>query len=123
MNTAEFCDAIGFRTGLKRQLAEKIRDVTAALCRLDLDAIDPATDNDYLCSRMFDGWDELTFLMKLEEALNVEISDSVQLPNFVMRRFFFFYKKPKPLNYGEWVKSVVEILAPIVADQLKEKSN
>ncbi len=122
MNSAEFCDAIGFRNGLKRELAGKIRDATAVLCKLDPDVIEPRTDNDYLCGRMFDGWDELTFIMELEKALNVRIAD-VQLPNFAMAGFFFLYKKPKPLNYGEWVKSVVEMLAPIVDDQLKRKSS
>lgn len=65
---------------------------------------------------MLDGWDNLGFLMRLESILGLSL-DGVRLPNFAMRRFFL-YKKAKPLNYGEWVKSVVEMLAPIIAERL-----
>jgi hypothetical protein len=120
MNKAQFCDELCYGSGLKRDLAEKVRDVTAILCKLDSDVIEPGTDNDYLCSKMRDGWDEVEFLIKMEEALNTEIPD-IRLPNFTISRFFFFYKKAKPLNYGEWVKSVVEVIAPIIEQRTKEK--
>jgi hypothetical protein len=120
MNDEEFCQAIGCTSGIKRNLAEKIREVTAALCQLDPAAISPGEDTDKLSSRMFDGWDELKFLMQLERILDVPL-DGLRLPNFIMSRFFFFYREAKPLNYGEWVKKVVEVLAPIVDQGLGER--
>jgi hypothetical protein len=113
MTNEKFCQTIACTSAIKRDLVEKIRDVTAALCRLDSDVITPGEDTDKLSSRM-GGWDELRFLMQLERILDVPL-DGVQLPNFVLFRFFFFFKKAKPLNYGEWVTGVVEVLAPVVA--------
>jgi hypothetical protein len=112
MNNEEFCQAIGHTNGIERELAGKIRDVTATLCKLDSDAITPGDDTDRLSSRM-GGWDEVQFLMELERVLDVPF-DGIQLPNFVAIRFFFLYRKAKSRNYGEWVKSAVEVLAPVV---------
>lgn len=120
MNDEEFCQAIGYTSGFKRELAGKIRDVTASLCMLEPAAITPGEDTDKLNSKTFDGWDDVKFLMELEHILDVPL-DGVRLPNFVMRRFFFLYKEAKPLNYGEWVKNTVEVLAPIVVKRFTEK--
>lgn len=114
MNDEDFCQTMGYTTGFKRDLAEKIRRITGELCKLDPNAITPGDDTEKLNSRTFDGWDDVAFVLRLESILGVPL-DSVRLPNFTMRRFFFLYKEAKPLNYGEWVKSVVEMLAPIVA--------
>lgn len=117
MNDEDFCQAMGYRSGIKRDLAEKVRSITGELCKVDPSAITPSEDTERLNSRTFDGWDDLEFLMRLESILGFPL-DGVRLPNFTMRRFFFLYKKAKPLSYGEWVKSVVEMLAPIIAERL-----
>lgn len=116
MNDEEFCQAIDCTSGVKRDLAEKIRSVTATLCKMDPGTVTPGEDTDKLNSRMYDGWDEVQFLMQLERIFDVSF-DGIQLPNFVLRRFFFLHKEAKPPNYGEWVKSVVEVLAPVIAEK------
>ena len=120
MNDEDFCQAMGYRNGIKRDLAKKIRDLTGELCKVDPNAITPNEDTEKLNSRMPDGLDDVEFLMKLESALGF-LLDVARLPNFSVSRFFFLYKKAKPLNYGEWVKNVVEMLAPIVAAHLEKK--
>lgn len=115
MNDEEFSQAMGYASGVKKQLAQEIRRITASLCKVDSSAIEPDEDTDRLANKMPDGWDETNFLLQLEHASNTPLDSSIHLPNFATERFFFFYKKLKPRNYGEWVKSVVELLAPFVA--------
>jgi hypothetical protein len=117
MNDEDFCQTIGYTTRIKRDLAEKIRRITGELCKMDPNAITPGEDTENLNSRIPDGWDDVQFVMRLENILGFPL-DGIRLPNFTVMRFFFLYKKAKPLNYGEWVKSVVEMLAPIVAERL-----
>ena len=121
MNDEDFCQTMGYTTGIKRDLAEKIRRITGELCKVDPSAIMPGDDTEGLNNRTFDGWDDVEFLMRLESVLGLSLNE-VRLPNFTARRFFFFYKSAKPLNYGNWVKSVVEMLAPVIAEHSRKAS-
>ena len=117
MKDEEFCLALGCTTGIKRDLAEQIRRITGDLCKLDPRAITPAEATERLNSRTFDGWDDVEFLMRLESLLGLPLNE-IQLPNFTAGRFYFFTNGPAgPLSYGYWVKSVVEILAPVIAER------
>src|SRR5271163_4256012 len=125
MNDEQFCQAIGCTTELKKDLAKKIRDVTAALCKVDASFISPNDDTDKLSRKVLNGWDDAAFLLLLERAIGFSL-ESVQLPSFTLKRVFVFYKVNKPVNYGEWAKAVADLLAQnldghIGSSQLKDR--
>jgi hypothetical protein len=114
VNDDEFFRLLGFTSALEREICKAIRHATAAQCKIDDDLITPHDETAALGRRTLDGWDDVAVMMHLERSLGVCLT-GVQVPNFVMRRFFFFFKRKGPVTYGEWVKSVVGILTPVVA--------
>jgi len=113
MSDAAFVEALQLEED-DHAIAIAIRQAIAAMCKVDPEKINPEDDTDVLADHMdswhLDGWDEIGFVISLEEVLQKDIqTEDLKLPNFVTGRFFWKVW-PGPPNFGIWVKQTVPIV-------------
>jgi hypothetical protein len=94
-------------------VALAIRRVLAHWCGIEESAINPEQRTEVLHEKMKSGWsrgwDEMGFIMKLEEELHCIISKRIQIPPFTAGRFIF-WSIQGPSNVGEWIRKTAEVL-------------
>ncbi|MCE5229436.1 hypothetical protein LLG95_07550 [bacterium] len=81
-----------------------IRSIVADQCKIAKEKIYPGDDTQVLSLLMKD-WDVMTFVLKAEEVLKIEI-DEKKVPPFTRAGIFGFTINDGPENFGRWCLDV-----------------
>ena len=122
MSDTEFVAALALADEHHR-LATAIRQTIARLCRIDPQKLYPTDDTEMLSDHMpadfflaEPGFDDLKFLLELEDLTGLEMDVQENLPRFVPGRFFWL-KYPKSENLGAWITDTIGLIRRAVASQ------
>jgi hypothetical protein len=109
LRDAEFVENVGTDD---EQLANclAVRRTMAGMCRIAPEMVRETDDIRELCRLMFDGWDDLDFIFRLEKELNFKVPrSSIPFPDISWK--VWFWGEDKGQAFGEWAKQVFTALA------------